>query len=94
MYTNYTGYSLIWLRGTPGLDDVDAWVPFFLFTSGMMMNVYVGSLEKGLGMMMVSGGWLLCVVLFHYLVFSDLGSVDISCLDFFLVSSFSSVVIF
>lgn len=60
MYTNSTGNFLIWLRGTPGLDDVDAWVLFFPLSSGMMMNVYVGSSGKGMGMMMVSGGWLLC----------------------------------
>jgi hypothetical protein len=60
MYTNSTGNFLIWLRGTPGLDDVDAWVLFFPLSSGMMMNVYVGSSGKGMGMMIVSGGWLLC----------------------------------
>ncbi|KAH7271856.1 hypothetical protein B0J15DRAFT_225684 [Fusarium solani] len=37
MYTNSTGNFLIWLRGTPGLDDVDAWVLFPPLSSGMMM---------------------------------------------------------
>ena len=32
----------------------------FIFTFGMMMNVYVDSSGKGMGMMMVSGGWLPC----------------------------------
>lgn len=60
MYANYTGTSLIWLRGTPGLDDVDAWVFFFFSLLGWWWMSYVDSSGKGLGMMMVSDGWLLC----------------------------------